>query len=156
MKKTKYITIGLATITFLSSCGQIDYAKNNLIKPEDFFNQSQNLYGVYYFSESCPMCVDTLPYIETYLNKLSKQEDLYNKLENIYFIDAMVTPIERYTESEDRNAFLYAQIGVTDYNDLLQIGYPLLYIVQNVNEVKTIQDIKIGRKAIIDYITTIW
>jgi hypothetical protein len=70
--------------------------------------------------------------------------DLYNKLENIYFIDAMVTPIERYTESEDRNAFLYTQIGVTDYNDLLQIGYPLLYIVQNVNEVKTIQDIKIG------------
>ena len=154
MKKSIFINISLLTFTLLSSCGEKDYAKNNLINPEDFFTRTEEKYGVYYFSENCPMCQESEPYIIEYLNKL--QRDSSKELKNIYFIDASTTPIEKYVDSGDYSLFLETQIGITDYNDLLQVGYPLLYIVEKIEQTNTLIDIKIGRTALTNYIKEIW
>ena len=154
MKKTKLINISLLTLTLLSSCGQKDFTKTNLIKPEDFFVSSYSKYGVYYFQENCPMCVDTLPFITEYLNKTQRNRDKY-ELKEIYFIDAEQTPLNRFDIS-DRTLFLENQIGVSNYKDVLTMGYPLLYIVENIDGLNTIVDIKIGKAATTEYIKTIW
>ena len=156
MKERRFTLLSLTTLLFLSSCGPVDYSKSNLITPEDFFNQSENYYGVYYFSETCPMCEESLPYINEYLNRLSKIDYSTGTIENIYFIDAIATPIDRYVQENDFTAFYNSQIGVTDYTQVTQVGYPILYIVQNVNEVKTLVDVKIGKKQLTDYISSIW
>ena len=155
MNKFKFLTFTLATLTILSSCVQKDYYQTNLIKPEDFFAGEETKYGVYYYSENCPMCKESYPYIEKYLNKVERNSK-NKELKNIYFIDAVTTPIEKYVESQDFNLFLETQIGVTNYKDVLQVGYPLLYIVGKIENVNTIIDIKIGKKALTDYISTIW
>lgn len=154
MKKARLINISLLSLILLSSCGQKDFAKENLIKPEDFFLSEYSKYGVYYFQEDCPMCAETLPFITEYLNKIERKRDKYD-LKEIYFIDAEQTPLNRFDIS-DRNLFLDNQIGVTNYNDVLTIGYPLLYIVENIEGLNTIVDIKIGKAATTEYIKTIW
>lgn len=154
MKKEKLLLTSLLTFTLISSCSPKDFTQQNLIGLEDFFTQQESSYGVYYFSEDCPMCKDTLPFINEYLAKVERNKYKYT-LKNIYFIDAKVTPIEKDL-NEDRENFLLSQIGVTKVEDLLTLGYPLLYIVENQNDVNTLIDIKIGRAAVTDYIKTIW
>ena len=155
MTKLKLLITSITTITLISSCAPIDYQKENLIGTEDFFSSEYNKYGVYYFHETCPMCVDTLPYITDYLNKIQRKRDRY-ELKEIYFIDAKNTPLNRFDAELGQDVFLQDQIGVTDINDVYTIGYPLLYIVEKISNVNTIVDIKIGKSSVTEYIKTIW
>lgn len=157
MNKLKLFTASLLTISLISSCSpvDIDFQKENLIQPEDFFASSYEKYGIYYFQEECPMCKYTLPFITDYLKKVHRNRDKY-ELKEIYFIDAYVTPLNKFNADAGFDIFLSDQIGVTDIKDVYTVGYPLLYIIENISDVNTIVDIKIGKAAVTEYIKTIW
>lgn len=155
MNKTKLLITTLISLTLLSSCGPKDYTKSNLIGAEDFFASKETKYGVYYFKTECPSCEETLPFVNDYLAKLEKNKDKYD-LKNIYFIDAEITPLNLFDKEQGYEVFLQSQIGVTSLQGVYQIGYPLLYIVEKVDNVNTIIDVKIGGRATRDYIKSIW
>lgn len=154
MKKINLIA--LLSLILLSSCAPTDHSESNLIDLEGFFNGKENRYGVYYFSENCPNCVNTKPYINKYLDKIAAKPQQNFYLENIYFVDALVTPIHRYQGGLNKETYKTVTIGVDNINTLTTMGYPELFIVEKVNNKNVVVDVKVGEKETTDFIKSIW
>lgn len=157
MKSKKLLVIPLLLTSILASCGD-GYKYVNEIKDVDFFNQKESSYGVYYYSENCPNCVNTLPYINQYIDKAKSNPDNY-EIKNIYFIDAKKTPLQRLvdrTTSDLKGLLRQITVGATTLDMVYQIGYPILYVVSNVESINTVTSIAIGEAEVTSFIKSIW
>lgn len=155
MKKIGKFILCLLPSILLIGCNSSDTRQEKLtIKNEDFFSQKESIYGVYYFDEGCSKCVGTKKYINAYLDKIDSGKDL--PLDNIYFIDSKVESFDISDDNYPYENYKEYVIGLKNYEDITVVGYPELFIVAEVDNVKTIIDIYIGEKAITTYIKSTW
>lgn len=119
--------------------------KNN-ISPLDFFNQKEEKYYIYYYSLMCPPCNDLESKMSEFINQ--NETKVYTlSLQNLNEEDLKLFKVkdDSKTNDEIRNEM----IGVSDIKEVILIGTPTLYFIND----KSINKIYLGYREIDNFIS---
>lgn len=127
-----------------------DY-KSCIIPLNDMFEQEDNLYGVYFYSEYCPACASLKENLFKYL-------DISNKcIDNLYLVDIGNTSLEDFSKLKSGNG-LYDEeiisntINATCIEETYFRTSPCLYIIEKINNVNTIKDFYLNYQDVYNFL----
>ena len=147
----------LLPLFILTSCNNrelnLNYEDFNKITPVEFFTQSEENYGVYFYNETCNECEKIKDIILNFTNNIKNST---TSLENIYFLEATIVNLNQmsyyFEVYQDKNPskenYNKVTIGVDNLNDFTYYGYPTLYILNK----NAINSVYLGANSILQYI----
>lgn len=147
----------LLPLFILTSCNNrelnLNYEDFNKITPVEFFTQSEENYGVYFYNKTCNECEKIKDIILNFTNNIKNST---TSLENIYFLEATIVNLNQmsyyFEVYQDKNPskenYNKVTIGVDNLNDFTYYGYPTLYILNK----NAISSVYLGANSILQYI----
>lgn len=126
-----------------------DY-KNYVINLNDMFNQNEEEYAVYFYSEYCPACYSLKDMLFNFL-------DNKNKCISLYLVDIGNTSIEDFDKLNNTNGLYEEEIfnynmGVTNVDELYFRTSPCIYFIKNIDDTNQIVNHYMKYQEVYDFL----
>lgn len=129
-----------------------DYSEY-IINLNDMYNQKDNIYGVYFYSEYCPACASLKELLFKFLDSENKCID------NLYLVDIGTTNEEDFNKLQSSNGLFEEEIrgnniGATSIETTYFRTSPCIYFISKTDSINSIFEHYINYQDVYDFLNT--